>query len=121
MKKTWFALAAVLALSACEGASDPLVCPPIFSVSANVTVVDSISGANVTPGATLVLRNAAGVDSVVAPTAPVTTMWVGTRTGTFTLTVRQVGYRVWMKPGVVVKGDECGPHAVSITARLQPE
>lgn len=125
MNKPWFAISAVLALAACETISEPVpvVCPGVVPPSVNVTVLDSISGANVTPGATLVLRNATIADSVVVPTAPpgLTSMGVGEdRTGTFTLTVRQAGYRPWTRANVAVERGRCGALTVSVTARLTP-
>lgn len=127
MQKTWFAVpAAVLALSACERAADPVACPAIVHPSVDVTVQDSATSANLTGGSILVLRDAAGVaDSVTAPVLPgpypLTSMSVGQeQTGTFTLTVRHAGYREWVKSGIKVKRGECGAETVRLTASLQP-
>lgn len=121
MKRTWFALPAVFALAACEEISDPGICPAVVPYSVQVTALDSVTNANVTSGATLVLANAAGVDSVTAPTGPLTSMGVGSnRTGTFTLRVRQTGYQVWTKSGVKVERGDCGAQTVQVTAKLQP-
>jgi hypothetical protein len=122
MKNLWFALSAVLALASCDGISAPEFCPAIVPVSVRVTVQDSVTGANVTPGSTLILRNAASVDSVVAPGEPaLTAMGVGEgRTGTFTLTVRRAGYQPWTKTDVKVEDGTCGAETVDVTARLKP-
>lgn len=122
MKRTWFALPAVLALAACEEISvGPGVCPDVVPPSVQVTALDSVTSANVTSGATLVLANAAGVDSVTAPSGPITTMGVGeNRTGTFTLRVRRTGYQLWTRSGVKVEQGDCGAQTIQVTARLQP-
>jgi len=121
MKKALFAVASLLALAACERISDPApVCPAYIPPSVSVTVQDSVTGANVTPGATLVLRNATYSDSVVAPPI-VSAMGVGVnRAGTFTLAVRQTGYLTWTKTGVKVEEEQCGVRTVSLVARLKP-
>ncbi len=123
MKKTWFSVFAVLALAACDRFSDPVVCAGVIAPAVQVTVQDSVTGANVTPGATLVLRNATVVDSVTAPTDQpgLTAMGVGgNRTGTFILTVRRTGYQTWTKADVKVKDGPCGAQTVNLTALLQP-
>ncbi|HEU4561451.1 MAG TPA: hypothetical protein VFS20_26595 [Longimicrobium sp.] len=121
MKKTWFAaVPAILALGACS-VIGPGDCPTIISYSVEVTAVDSITNVNVTPGATLVLANSAGVDSFTVETGPLTVAGVGIdRTGTFTLRVRQGGYQLWEKTGIRVERGECGARTVNVTARLQP-
>ena len=81
---------------------------------------DSVTGANVTPGATLVLHGSTYVDSVVAQPGAAETS-VGYGAGTFTLTVRQSGYLTWTKTGVKVeKRGECDAWTVRLTARLKP-
>ena len=122
MQKTWFAVPLLLALAACDSMSDPAFCPTVVPVSVRVTVQDSVSGANITPGSSLILRNAASYDSVVAPIqiGP-STMGVGEgRTGTFTLTVRRPAYQVWTGANVKVEEGPCGAETVDVTARLQP-
>ena len=121
MKKALFALAAMLALAACERGSNPMVCSdPYIPRSVSVTVQDSVTGANVTPGATLVLHGSTYVDSVVAQPGAAETS-VGYGAGTFTLTVRQSGYLTWTKTGVKVeKRGECDAWTVQLTARLKP-
>lgn len=83
---------------------------------------DSVSGANVTPGSSLILRNAASYDSVVAPIqiGPSTLSVGGNRSGTFTLTVRRPAYQVWTTSDVKVEEGRCGAETVDVTARLQP-
>ncbi|HET7460585.1 MAG TPA: hypothetical protein VFJ82_05040 [Longimicrobium sp.] len=124
MKKTWFALSAVLALAACDRVADPVACPAYIPPSLNVTVQDSVTGANLTSGSTLVLRGAAGVvDSTTVETQPfpINSRGLGMgASGTFSLTVRHAGYREWTKSGIEVKQGQCGARTVDVEARLQP-
>jgi hypothetical protein len=122
MRKTWFVVFGVFALGACREIAEPGVCPAILAPSARVTVLDSISGANITPGASAILRNATVADSVMAPEgSPVTVMGVGEgRVGTFTLTVRKPGYQAWIKRNLKVENGRCGAQTVDVTARLKP-
>lgn len=93
---------------------------PYVAVAVHITAVDSLSGANATPGSTMVIRDGAYSDSVVAPElAPAMGLGVE-RTGTFDVTVRKPGYRTWTKTGVRVDGGECNVKTVSLLARLQP-
>jgi hypothetical protein len=121
MRKALFAAATLLAAAACEGVEDPDPCTlPYVQPSLQVTVQDSVTGANVTPGSTLVLRNGAYLaDSVTAPPA-VTSMHVGASPGTFSLTVRQTGYQAWTKTDIEVEKDGCVARTVDVVARLKP-
>ena len=121
MKYALLAAVTLLALAACGRISDfPVDCPDIVPVAVRVAAQDSITGANVTPGATLVLRDAAYSDSVVAP--PVVTLvgLGGNRAGTYAVTVRQSGYLTWTKTEVKVEEGECGARTVELVARLKP-
>lgn len=126
MKKTWVAACSALVLYGCDGLSDPVTCPDWIPPSVTVTVRDSVSGANITNLSTLVLRNAAGVvDStslfVPAPDETVVSTSLGAgATGTFSLTVRRMGYQSWTKSGIVVENGECGARTANVTARLRP-
>jgi hypothetical protein len=119
MKNVLPGIALLLALAACDRTSDLLVCPPYVGNSVVVTVQDSVTGANVTPGASVVASNAAYSDSVVAPPTA-TAVYAGYGSGTFTVTVRQSGYLTWTKTGVKVEDDGCAPLTVPLTARLRP-
>jgi hypothetical protein len=120
MKRALVAVSSLLALAGCTQVSDPVICTAFVPPSVNVTVQDSVTGANVTPGATLVLREGTYVDSVTAPPVA-TSRGVGVnRAGTLTLTVTQAGYRAWTKAGVKVEEGPCGARTVDVVARLQP-
>ena len=120
MKNSMLAAASLLVLAAC---GDPFIggvdCPAIVPASVRVTVQDSVTGANVTPGATVVLHNGAVVESVVGPPGAGEVAVGGNRTGTFTVTVGQTGYQTWTK-GVKVEEGSCGAQTVLLTARLKP-
>jgi len=117
---------AALALGACERVTEPVVCSlPFIPPSVNVAVQDSVTGANVTPGSTLVLRSASGVvDSVSIDPQPgyvIVSASLGySAVGTFSLTVRHAGYQEWTKSGIEVEGEPCGARTVSVTAHLRP-
>ena len=121
MKNALLAVSTLLALAACD---DPFIggvdCPAIVPASVRVTVQDSVTGANVTPGATVVLRDGAFVESVVGPPGAGEVAVGGNRTGTFTVTVDQTGYQTWTKTGVKVEKGPCGAQTVLLTARLKP-
>jgi hypothetical protein len=120
MKNALFAVLPLLALAACAEISDPVVCPAYIPPSVRVTAQDSVTGANVTPGATLVLRSGAYVDSVTVPPIANSASVGEGRTGTFTLTVRQTGYQGWTKTGIKVEEGQCGARTVDVVARLKP-
>jgi hypothetical protein len=121
MKIALLAAASLLALAACEGASDPEVCSlPYMPASISVAVQDSISGANVTPGAKVVIREGAHADSAVGESFQVAVNVGYNRAGTYTVTVRQAGYQTWTRTGVKVADAQCYVQTVVLTARLQP-
>jgi len=100
--------------------SEPVVCPAVVPTAVRVLAQDSVSGASVLPGASVVVGNSATYDSVVAP-PPVSAMGAGpNRAGTYAVTVRQAGYRAWTKAGVKVEEGSCGARTVELVARLVP-
>jgi hypothetical protein len=120
MRKALLALLPLLALAACE-LSDPVACPdPVYRNALSVSAQDSLSGANVLPGATLVARDGAYTDSLVAHPEAMVMSLAEARAGTYTVTVRQTGYQLWTKTGVKVKKVECGAETVRLLARLKP-
>jgi len=121
MKKALIA-AALLTVAACERGPAFSACSlPYIPPALSVTVQDSVTGANVTPGATVVISNGAYTDSVVAGPVGVAVS-VGGGAGTYTVTVRQSGYQSWTRAGVKVESDpaQCGARTLDLTARLQP-
>jgi len=119
MRLTWLAAFSLLAVGACQALSDPIICPAFVPPSVIVTVEDSVTGANLTPGATVGISGG-GYSASVVGEAPATAVNLGEgRTGTFTVTAAQAGYLVWTKTGVEVEEGRCGANTVKLTARLQ--
>ncbi|HEX5724585.1 MAG TPA: hypothetical protein VFX98_03920 [Longimicrobiaceae bacterium] len=117
-----FAAAALLMLGAAACSDDSLgtICLGYVHPSVEVTAQDSVTGQIVTPGASLIIREGAFVDSVMAP-PPVTSIAAGSnRPGTYQVTVRRPGYQVWRREGVRVDDADCGVETVELVARLQP-
>lgn len=119
MKKALLAVLPLLALAACE-LSDPVVCPAIVPQAFHVMAQDSVSGANVLPGASVVARDGAYSDPVVAPPIVSAVAVGGSRPGTYTVTVRQAGYQPWSQSGLKVEDGACGVRTVEVLAHLQP-
>jgi hypothetical protein len=122
---TFAALALLTLLSACSAVVDPAICTLEFRFGIGVQVQDSLTGAWIGSGATLVARDGSYVDSVTAQTgrpdmddAPLVT--AGERAGTYDLVVRREGYQPWSKTGVKVERDECHVHSVMLLARMRP-
>ncbi|HEX6749450.1 MAG TPA: hypothetical protein VF092_19295 [Longimicrobium sp.] len=112
--------AALLPLAACTSPLLDTVCPDWIPPAVQVTVQDSLSGAVITPGATVVIRDGAYADSLTVP-PPVETIGLGSgRVGTYEVTVRKSGYRNWVKAGVQAKDGTCGVQTVNLVARLVP-
>lgn len=118
-------LALLTLLPGCPAVIDPVMCTADFRFGISVQVQDSVTGAWIGSGATLIARDGAYVDSVTGPfgrpdadDAALAT--AGERAGTYDLVVRHDGYRPWSRTGVKVEADECHVHPVSILARMQP-
>ena len=120
----------LLALAACETESTVLPEPDCDLVALSALMVgvqDSVSGAGIAAGSTIVVKDGAFVDSlVVAPNrtdlnnAQVHPANVFERAGTYDITVRRSGYATWTRSGVSVTRGRCHVQTVSVTARLQP-
>jgi hypothetical protein len=101
-----------------------LVCTEEARPALMVGLADSLSG--VTTGftnVTILATDGAFADSVVMPVYPGSpyngpVALAYERRGTYTVSVRADGYATWIKPGVVVAGDQCHVTTVSLTARL---
>jgi hypothetical protein len=90
-----------------------------------ISVVDSLSGSSMSPGATVILRSALHVDSIVVadnanPADPIIIWENQVRAGTYSIDVNKPSYRTWSQRGVVVLANSC--HVVNftqLTARMQ--
>src|SRR4051812_16848927 len=115
-----FALVALFAVAACDDDPAGVTCTSIAVPALTVSVLDSASGAAASAGATIIARGGTTGDSVTVPAAAGNPVPVAfQQSGTFTLAVRQTGYQPWSKSGIVVTADQCHPHTVSVSARLQ--
>ncbi len=112
------------ALSACSSPAGD--CNPIdlYAVEANIT--DSISGTPLGYRASLIVRDGAYVDSVSSsddPADSARTHFLAAgldRDGTYQVTVRREGWRVWTRQDVQVSRDGCGVlNSAELTVRLQ--
>ena len=112
-------LTASLAVGACDG--DPVACTEQAVAAIEVSVRDSTSGAPAGRGARIVAK-----DGAYADTSRATASYDGPyplaleRSGTYTVTVEQQGYRTWSQSGVSVSRDRCHVRTATLTARLQP-
>ena len=119
--------AAILCLlsAGCAVSGSPVVCTGQFVYGLGVQVQDSVTGAWIASGATLTARDGAFVDSASArgsgpewDAQPLAA--AGERPGTYDVTVRREGYRLWTRSGVQVEGGTCHVRPVQLVARLQP-
>jgi hypothetical protein len=117
---------AVVLLGACQGSSEP--CGAATLNSAVVAIItDSITGAPLAYRSSLIIRDGAYVDSVpfnstVVDSARVSTLLAGLdREGTYAVTVRREGSRVWTRDNVRASRDRCGElKEARLQVRLQP-
>ena len=111
-------LAVALTAGACDG--DPVACTEQAVAAIVVSVQDSASGAPAGRGARIIAK-----DGAFADTARATASYDGPyqvaleRSGTYTVTVEQQGYRTWSRSGVSVSRDRCHVRTAALTARLQ--
>ncbi len=88
-----------------------------------VEVSDSVTGAVITRGYTVIVTEGAYRDSVSFPLEgplPYPDFAVE-RAGTYRVTVRSSGYKEWTRAGVHVTADECHVRTVILAVRLQPQ
>ena len=119
--KRWSVLLSVLAAAVSTAACNAANCSFVSQPALVVTVVDSASSQNITPGSSAVARQGFFTDSVAVPsTATQTTIPLAyNRTGIYNLTVHHTGYRDWTRSGIGVVGIGCGiKETVAITAKL---
>ena len=110
---------------ACQGLFDPVVCTTEYVYGLNVQVQDSLTGAWIASGATLIVREGTFVDSVTAPgNRPQEDQFpllaAGERPGTYDVLVRREGYRPWSRSDIRVRSGTCHVERVNLIARLQP-
>jgi hypothetical protein len=132
MKSSRALLVPVLLCLAALGAECPVapsgpgvLCTAEFRFGLNVTVVDSISGANVPRPILIVATEGTYSDTSKAALNAQDNIpfasWplVGERAGTYTVLVRAAGYQDWQRNGVRIDRDACHVIPVALTARLR--
>jgi hypothetical protein len=118
----WYSI--LIAAVACSSASSP-ICTADVRPGLAVYVKNSLSGAGIASGASLVVREGTFKDSVAAPSsrpdldnAPL--FAAAERAGTYQVTVTKTGYAAWVQSNVRVTANECHVNTVTLTALLQP-
>lgn len=108
-------------VAACQPQPQPpggsIACTMQFVYGISATVIDSATGANITPGSYMIVREGSYVDSVSAMGEFLSA--AGERAGTYSVTIGRPGYSTFRRAGVVVTRDECHVHPVRVDARLQ--
>jgi hypothetical protein len=85
-----------------------------------VTVIDSITSQNITPGASAVARQGFFADSVMGGASATSISLAFNRRGIYNVTVHKATYRDWQRNNVSVFGAGCGiRESVEITAKMQ--
>jgi hypothetical protein len=111
----------------CGGSQAPVspVCTDDFRPGVAVHVKDSLTGAGVASGASLVVREGLFKDSVAFPSSspdlndfPLAA--AGERAGTYQIAVSKPGYATWSQSNVRVTTNQCHVNTVELTALLQP-
>jgi len=109
----------LLAPAACAPAAIETICTMEARSSFAVTVVDSASGQNLAPTATV--RVTAGTFSDTLVALPPDSLYSGVheRPGEYAMAVTRSGYQPWQRSGVEVGRDECHVITHVDTARLR--
>ena len=115
----------LFAAMACGGSQAPPVCTQEFRQGVVVYVKDSLTGAGVASGASLVVREGFFKDSAALPNSrpelnDVALAAAGERAGTYQLTVTRPGYATWSRSNVTVTKNQCHVNTIVLTALLQP-
>lgn len=121
-------LASLVLLTAACDEPFALVCNAAAYPSISVAVRDSVTGANVMPGSTLIQQGAGFIDSTTWPLAGgadersrLSVSSALERAGVYTVTVRRSGYNTWSRANVRVTDGRCNVNTVELTARLAPQ
>jgi hypothetical protein len=131
--------ASLLALAACEGEPTPVICDPMLRdaraslgigapgprrttfappTAMTVTVLDSLTGRNLSAGARGTWVSGTQADSLYYDGGDRLTAYGPA--GRYALVVQHAGYAAWGTDDVRVSAGECGPRTVQLTARLRP-
>jgi hypothetical protein len=112
--------ALTLGASACA-APPQVACTMEARSTFAVTVVDSVSGGNLAPDATVRVTEGSFSDTLAAPAAGATAYSgvVYERPGVYDVSVTHPAYAPWQESGVRVERDECHVITYALTARLR--
>lgn len=117
-------LGCALALGMAGCATDPTdtSCSHKIYFGLTVTVRDSLTNLPITKGATVVARDGAYQETLLA-VFPLDGFFAGAdeRAGTYQITVTKTGYQTWVRNGVRVVRGVCHVTPVQVEALLQPE
>lgn len=126
-----FGLLTMAALSsACTRSPFELACPDLFRPTVAVRISDFTTGLSAAYRASLVVHGATLYDSLyldeargLAPASdsmpPLEMPSQSQVPGTYTVRVHRAGYASWVRNGVAVPAERCGPITVHLDARLQ--
>lgn len=128
---TWslgLAASVMLGGAGCVDLLGARACDAMIDRGIEVQVRDARTGAWVAAGATAEVQDGTYRETLrvvgwrgVPPNDTVTTFGgAEERTGTYTVRVRQTGYRAWERTGVRVRPGECGVRTERLTADLVP-
>lgn len=111
------AAAAALASGCQSPFNGGIGCTAEFVYGISATVTDAATGADITPGSYLVVREGAYVDSVAAGPGSFLAA-AGERAGTYDVKIGRPGYSTFTRTGVRVTRNECHVNPVRLEARL---
>ena len=115
--KAFFALAAAALVSGgCSNFGPELVCTDIALPGIAVGAVDAASGQRISTAGMVSAQEGAYDEQASAIGEKYYLAYE--RAGTYVVTVQVPGYQLWRASSVVVSGDRCHVHTVSLTARL---
>jgi hypothetical protein len=124
MRKSFVGWYSILIGAAACSSPTSTVCTLEFRPGVAVYVKDSVTGAGVASGASLVVREGSYKDSVAAPNSRpdldnYALLAAGERSGTYQVTVLKPGYAAWLQSNVRVTSNRCHVNTVNLTALLQ--
>lgn len=122
---TFSALTLAVAATAAACSSSPTACTAIAAPGIAIQVRDSTTDNPAASGALGIAVDGSYVDTLehvptFDPTTLLTLLGAWEREGTYDVTVTRAGYLPWHRNSIVVTGDECHVHTVTIEALLQP-
>jgi hypothetical protein len=115
--------ATIMIMVGCEGDG---TCAGVGKPGVRAHIRDSVSGAPLGYRSTLIVREGTYIDSVPYRHSPLDSATIdyidaaNGRAGTYSVTIRREGSRVWTRTGVRAEIDGCDFDNAEFTVRLQP-